>query len=335
MTRAICFSVLLLLGTINAMSVKLVVRVCSTLSASKLVVIGSLLVAGITVMIKGEGHVENFTSSFEGSSKNPVNYGMAFYYALYAHQGWNSLNYLVEELQNPKRTLPIAGFMGMGMVMISYVLANVSYLMMFGIPILITSNTIAMDSGFAAFGRIGRGAMCLGIILSCLGCLTGGILAAARNIQSTARKGVFPQCLDYVSPTFKTPLPAVIISTLMCAFYTLFDVATLIPCCCSVEWFWYLVTFGVLLKLRWTDPKAKRPIKVYIVAPILMLLIAFAFVILPLFDSKTRISVGIGMSSLVLGTAVYGVMEMFNSVFKNKKQKKQSTSSSLDSNYDL
>lgn len=335
MMRAIGLSVLLLMGCLNVLSVKLVIRLCSALSATKLVVIGALLVAGITVMIKGNGHVENFESSFEGSSKNPVNYGMAFYYALYAHQGWNSLNFMVEELKNPKKTLPVAGFLGMGLVMISYALANVSYLMMFGIPLLITSNTIAMDCGYVAFGKIGRGAMCVGIILSCLGCVTGGILASARNVQSTARKGVFPQCLDYVHPTFQTPLPAVIISTFMCGFYTLFDVSMLIPCLCSVEWLWYTVTFGVLLKLRWTDPKAERPIKVFIVIPILMLLIAFAFVILPLFDAKTRVSVGVGMSSLVLGTAIYGVMEMFNSVFGSKRQKKQSTSSSDSAYSDL
>jgi len=333
MMRAIGFSVLLLLGVLNALSVKLVTRICNTLSLTKLIVIGALLVAGIIVMAKGQGHVENFKSAFEGSSKNPVNYGMAFYYALYAHQGWNSLNFMVEELKNPKKTLPVSGFLGMGMVMISYILANVSYLMMFGIPLLITSNTIAMDCGYIAFGKIGRGAMCLGIILSCLGCINGGILCAARNIQSTATSGVFPRCLDYVHPTFQTPLPAVMISTLMCGFYSLFDVNTLIPCLCSVEWLWYTITFGVLLKLRWTDPKADRPIKVNILIPIILFLTSFAFVILPLFDAKTRTSVGIGMSSLLLGTAIYGVMEGFNSVFGAKRQKKKSTSSTTSSVY--
>lgn len=46
---------------------------------------------------------ESFENIFENTASNIGTASLAFYSGLFAYQGWNYLNFIVEELQNPKR----------------------------------------------------------------------------------------------------------------------------------------------------------------------------------------------------------------------------------------
>ena len=46
---------------------------------------------------------------------------------LYAYNGWTSVNYVLNNVRDPVRTLKIAGPLGLGICAVLYVLANVSY----------------------------------------------------------------------------------------------------------------------------------------------------------------------------------------------------------------
>lgn len=47
------------------------------------------------------GHYANFT--FENTNTNPLDLSLAFYSGLFAYNGWNYLNFIVEELKDPVR----------------------------------------------------------------------------------------------------------------------------------------------------------------------------------------------------------------------------------------
>lgn len=46
---------------------------------------------------------------------------------LNAYAGWSNVNYVLNEVRNPVRTLKIAGPLGLGICAVLYLLANVSY----------------------------------------------------------------------------------------------------------------------------------------------------------------------------------------------------------------
>ncbi|VVC96013.1 unnamed protein product, partial [Leptidea sinapis] len=51
-------------------------------------------------------HVEHF--SFEGTTNDVTSIALSFYSGLFAYNGWNYLNFIIEELKDPVRNLPRA-----------------------------------------------------------------------------------------------------------------------------------------------------------------------------------------------------------------------------------
>ncbi|KAL5252281.1 hypothetical protein ACHWQZ_G015154 [Mnemiopsis leidyi] len=213
MVKSIGASVIVFLAVLNILSSKLIVKFCSFISIFKLIVVFFLLVCGFAIVIRGKQHGENFSpaTSFKNASSNPTDYGLAFYFSVFSYSSWNSLNFMTEELKSPTKTLPRAGMLGVTAVTVSYILANISYLLLFNVSGIIDSKTIAMDSGYLAFGRAGELFMCIGLLLSVLGCAGGGLLCVSRIIQSTAEDGQFPSWMARINPTFNTPIPAIIV----------------------------------------------------------------------------------------------------------------------------
>jgi len=50
---------------------------------------------------------KSFENIFEDTNTNIGKVSIAFYSGLFAYQGWNYLNFIIEELQNPKRFFKI------------------------------------------------------------------------------------------------------------------------------------------------------------------------------------------------------------------------------------
>ena len=67
---------------------------------------------------------------FLGGSVMPSmgNLATAFYSGLWAYDGWNNLNYVTEEIINPKKNLPLSLVISIPLVTFCYLLVNISYL---------------------------------------------------------------------------------------------------------------------------------------------------------------------------------------------------------------
>ncbi|CAG7824834.1 unnamed protein product, partial [Allacma fusca] len=72
---------------------------------------------------------DNLNVGFSG--KTDANFGQyanAFFGGLWAYDGWNQLNLVAEEVKDPYKNLPRAIFFGIPMVIVLYLLVNISFL---------------------------------------------------------------------------------------------------------------------------------------------------------------------------------------------------------------
>jgi solute carrier family 7 (L-type amino acid transporter), member 9/15 len=54
-------------------------------------------------------------------------YATATFKVLNAYAGWSNVNYVLNDVKNPVRTLKIAGPLGLGICAFLYLFANISY----------------------------------------------------------------------------------------------------------------------------------------------------------------------------------------------------------------
>lgn len=54
-------------------------------------------------------------------------YATATFKVLFSYAGWSNVNYVMNNVKDPIRTLKIAGPLGLGICAILYLLANVAY----------------------------------------------------------------------------------------------------------------------------------------------------------------------------------------------------------------
>ncbi len=161
-----------------------------------------LVIAGITLIIVfGSSSPEaEISGSFNMvTPTQPVTISAIFtamLAAFWAYEGWNSVGFLGGEIKNPNRNVPLSIGLGLLIVIVLYLLANITYLSLISIESLeqinAAGNSIAAVESVKVFwGTGGVLFISLLILLSTLGCTHATILSNARTSYAMAKEGLF------------------------------------------------------------------------------------------------------------------------------------------------
>lgn len=69
------------------------------------------------------GNVQYFT--FDKTTTDVTSLALSFYSGLFAYNGWNYLNFIIEELKDPVKNLPKAIWISLVLVTLVYLFTNI------------------------------------------------------------------------------------------------------------------------------------------------------------------------------------------------------------------
>ena len=249
-------------------------------------------------------------------------FGKSMVGPLFAQTAWTNVTFLGSEVRDPERNLVRALLIGSGVVVILYVLANLSYLALLPFSEIqhAPQDRVAVAAMKAAFGNPGAMCMAAAIMVSTFGCNNGLILAGARVYFAMARDRVF---FKKVATTnrYHVPAAALVAQGIWTALLTLPRTVTtnpstgkvtygnvytqLLEYIVSADLIFYLLMVAAVMVLRRKTPAAQRPYHTWgypLVPLVSMVLAALLMVDLAYLAPETS---GIGTLIVLTGVPVY------------------------------
>jgi len=273
----------MLIVFVNCTSVKFSTGFLNIFSVGKIISLIIIILGGFSMLFKGSTtSFHNIYDLHDGKQPGPKEIVLAFYQGLWSFDGWNQLNYVVEELKNPSKNLPRAVGLAMTVVTMLYIFTNVSYLAVMSPFTLINSPAVGFTFGDRVLG-VFKWIIPAFVSWSVLGACLGSCFTAGRISFVAARENQFPQILSMLNVNFLTPAPAVLLNGILAILMVIpNDFESLVNYFSFSMWVFHFATCAALLYFRWKRPKANRPIKVPIFIPIVVCLCAILLIFTPL-----------------------------------------------------
>ncbi|HYJ91446.1 MAG TPA: amino acid permease [Pyrinomonadaceae bacterium] len=326
---------IIIFTTLNCASVSISGGVATVLTGVKMALI---LFVSVGAFIWVTGDFAHFSmtstagSACEGVSDS-VNFGHAGYSfmggfaaamlaALWGYDGWDNLTFVAGEVQNPKRNIPLAIIGSTILVIILYVIANISYFYVLDpatIASVSTSSSVAkvvvsmfFGGGIQTFATgVAVGIFAFGLMMSSLGTPHTSILSGARVPYAMARDGLMFRPLGRLAVT-RVPVVALMVQGVWAIILALsgsFD--TLTDYVIFGSWIFYALVTSSIFIFRKRYPDLDRPYKAwgYPVVPVIFLLVAVWLLVVTVVTSPKQSVTGLVL--ILIGLPIFWYLNKY------------------------
>jgi APA family basic amino acid/polyamine antiporter len=295
--QLLAIALILGLAWLNYFGVKLGGQVQTAVTIVK---VGMILAIVLLAALLGGGESGNLVSTVSHTG-GLQGFFAALVAALWAYDGWNNLNMVSSEIQNPQRNIPRALILGVLLVGAIYLCANVAYFYVLSASEVAATDRVASEAARKFLGDAGGDAVALAAMISIFGALNGSILSGSRVPYALARDGYFFSPLGRVHARHRTPHYSILALSCWGAVLVLSgSYEQLFTYVIFAAWIFFGLTGAAVFVLRTKRPQMTRPFRVlgYPYIPVLFVIMAGALVLMTLWTSPRESLMGLGLIAL-------------------------------------
>uniref|UniRef100_A0A914D4B5 Amino acid transporter n=1 Tax=Acrobeloides nanus TaxID=290746 RepID=A0A914D4B5_9BILA len=239
------------------------------------------------------GNLENM---FYNSTWKPGKLVTALFAGLYSYDGWDILNFGVEEIENPRRTMPLAIIIGMTMIAIFFLAINLSYFVVLTVAQIEASDAVAVSFAQAKLGKF-QYIMPFFISIILIGSLNSMLFVASRYLHSAGRHGNLPSFISCTNKFHDSPRVALFVHIILAMGFSFAgNLDQLISYVSFASWSQRAFTMLALLYIRfWHLPVHPNAMRTPIILPILFFIICVGLVGVTIGQNFSDAAVGIGI----------------------------------------
>jgi len=206
--KAVSFLVIAVIAAINVRGTRQSADVQNITTAIK---VGAILAMAGGLLWFGKGFERHEFASGPVPAVGSIwsGLGTAMVSVLWAYEGWQYCTFTAGETTNARRNFPLAFVAGIGILIGTYILANLGYAAVLGAEGVANSTRVAAT----ALGTLSPGLaklVTIAILISIFSAANSIILTAPRVYYAMAKDGIFFRALAEVHPRFGTPAFAIL-----------------------------------------------------------------------------------------------------------------------------
>ena len=199
----------LLLTYINSRGIDYGVITQNIFTVTKIVSLIAIVLCGLFFGLNmGVIHMNFAPSTFVFHTTDIAKISTATVGALFSAITWNNVSFIAGEIKDPEKNVKKSLAIGVGMVILLYLLINVIYVTT--VPLASIQNAsgdiVAAAVMGSIFGPVGRTIIAVIIMISAFGCANGMIMAGARVYYKMAKDRLFFRSMAVINRKTRVPV---------------------------------------------------------------------------------------------------------------------------------
>ncbi|MGO9095970.1 MAG: APC family permease [Bryobacteraceae bacterium] len=267
--QLVAMSMLVLLTWVNTRGVRTGAAVQNTFTFAKVAALLGLVGCGLLFGRNPQAVARNFGDFWQHAGWTFATIrivGVAMVGALFASDAWNNVTFTAGETRNPRRNVPLALALGVGVVSLIYLACNFVYLSVLPLEAIqhAAEDRVATAAAAVILGPVAVQVMAAAIMVSTFGCLNGMILAGARVYYAMALDRLFFAPVARLNPRRGTPGVSLWVQCAWACLLTLSGTySDLLDYVIFAVLLFYILTIAGVFVLRRTRPEMPRPYRAW------------------------------------------------------------------------
>ena len=296
-----------IVALINCWSPWLATRAQSVFTTSQVLAVSSILLLGIWQV--AIGRTENYNSMFDVKSfdfQDLGQFGLALYSGLWSFAGWTVITMATEEFKNVEKNLILATISGVSFSLLLYISIHLALISVLTTNEIASSVTVALTFFHRLFGKNYVYIIQILAAITSFGSGNASLFCISRGSVAAARQGHLPFIFSTIHSNKKTPVPSIILISLISVFILIPDnnsLSSLIEHYGLATWLISLMTILGVIILRIKKPDYHRPFRVHIIIPIVMVTVSAFLVFVPFIKKPTKSA--ISLTVILAGLPIY------------------------------